>query len=219
MATIRIPSSSSPALATLTMLAAILCTAVVDVLVSAQVPAPAPAPGSSLVSECFDVLTTAADCIDYLSPGSNLTDPGKACCKETHQLIKSIPHGGFCLCELLAHPELSPLPVDVSQAWKLSSRCGIPKSPSDLCRSLGVAVKAPPGLLSSTASPPGLVPTTSPPAQVLPTPVPAPGPSPPSHAAPPPSGATTTTTSRSVGQYLSLAIFFVGLISYFNPTI
>ncbi|KAL9267114.1 Non-specific lipid transfer protein GPI-anchored 4-like protein [Drosera capensis] len=185
----------------------------VPVPVSPSVPVPGPGPVSPIVPgpapgpsgpDCVSILSNAVDCIDYLTPGNTSSDPGAACCNETNQLLK-FDGGGYCLCELLANPDESPLPVSVTQAWKLPNRCGISGSPAVLCSLIGVHVTAPPGI-APTASPPAPEPSVSP----------APTVNPPSPAAPPPSGASATSIGlfalafsvASVSSLLSSHMFF-----------
>ncbi|GAB2214813.1 hypothetical protein Droror1_Dr00019177 [Drosera rotundifolia] len=191
--------------------------------VSPIVPGPTPAPSGP---DCLLILSNAGDCIEYLTPGNTSSDPGAACCNETNQLF-TIEYGGYCLCELLADPEASPLPVDVTQAWKLPNRCGISAgSPDALCRLLGIHVTAPPGI-APTASPPAPEPSVSPAPTVNPPSPPAPPPPPsapepsvspaptvnppsPPAAPPPPSGCASATSiglftlAFSVASVLSL---------------
>ncbi|KAL9258049.1 Non-specific lipid transfer protein GPI-anchored 11-like protein [Drosera capensis] len=160
--------------------------------VSPSVPAPGPSG-----PDCISILSNAVDCIDYLTPGNTSSDPGAACCNETNQLL-NVDDGGYCLCELLANPDASPLLVSVTQAWKLPNRCGISGSPAALCSLIGIHVTTPPGI-APTASPPAPEPSVSP-ATTL---------NPPPPSAPPPSGASAMsiglfTLAFSVASALSL---------------
>ncbi|CDP19121.1 unnamed protein product [Coffea canephora] len=107
------------------------------------------APGPAL--DCFSYLLNLSDCLTYVGAGSTQTKPDKACCPELAHLVETQP---VCLCELLAHPERSPSPIDVPKAKGLPAICKVDASPS-LCSVLGVPVGAPapaPAPASASAS-------------------------------------------------------------------
>nr|XP_027104067.1 non-specific lipid transfer protein GPI-anchored 2-like [Coffea arabica] len=95
------------------------------------------APGPAL--DCVSYLLNLSDCLTYVEAGSNQTKPDKACCPELAHLVETQP---VCLCQLLAHPERSPLPIDLPKAKGLPAKCKVDASPS-LCSVLGVPVGAP----------------------------------------------------------------------------
>ncbi|CAI9106018.1 OLC1v1005068C3 [Oldenlandia corymbosa var. corymbosa] len=99
---------------------------------------PAPAPGP----DCMAYLLNLSDCLSYVQQGSNLTKPEKPCCPEVKNLVNDQP---ICLCELLAHPDQSPIPIDVPRAFGLPSVCKIdlPFTPASGCSLLGVPIAAP----------------------------------------------------------------------------
>ncbi|KAK4772472.1 hypothetical protein SAY86_014247 [Trapa natans] len=97
---------------------------------------PAPPPGS----DCLTILFNVSDCLNFVSPESNLTKPDEPCCPELAGLIESSP---YCLCKLLGDPESIGIDVDFNRALKLPSVCAIQTPPVSLCSFLGIPVAAP----------------------------------------------------------------------------
>ncbi|XP_027081493.1 non-specific lipid transfer protein GPI-anchored 4-like [Coffea arabica] len=154
------------------------------------------APGPAL--DCVSYLSNLTDCLSYVGAGSNQNKPDKACCPELANLVATQP---VCLCELLAHPERSPLPIDLPKAMGLPAICKVDASPSS-CSGLGVPVGAPaPAPASASAGGPlGSSPETSSPEGSASSPT-----------SPKNGGQSTTATQRHSLVGLAIALF----ISFF----
>ncbi|KAK4760550.1 hypothetical protein SAY87_005443 [Trapa incisa] len=116
---------------------------------------PAPPPGS----DCLTILFNMSDCLNFVSPESNLTKPDEPCCPELAGLIESSP---YCLCKLLGDPESIGIDVDFNRALKLPSVCAIQTPPVSLCSFLGIPVAAP---MASEPSEPSDAPMASEPSE------------------------------------------------------
>ncbi|CAB4313596.1 unnamed protein product [Prunus armeniaca] len=105
-----------------------------------EAPAPAPGPASP---DCQTAILGMADCLTYVTPGSNLTKPDKPCCPELAELVKDNP---ICLCTLLANSNSSNsvgIEIDVNRALKLPTVCKVQTPPPSTCALLGIPVGAP----------------------------------------------------------------------------
>lgn len=100
--------------------------------VTAQSPAPetAGAPSPAAGGGCFNALMNMSDCLTFVSDGSNQTKPDKGCCPELAGLYDSNP---ICLCELLGNPDSIGIKIDLNQALKLPSACGLDTPPVSTC--------------------------------------------------------------------------------------
>ncbi|KAL5576019.1 hypothetical protein UlMin_017718 [Ulmus minor] len=123
--------------------------------VLAQAPASAPGaagPAAPASVDCFTLLSGMADCLSYVTKGSNLTVPEKPCCPELKTLVDT---NATCLCELLAQSANYGLEIDLKRATKLPSVCKVDTPPISTCAALGIPVAAPGAPLASPAPSPG----------------------------------------------------------------
>ncbi|OMO77190.1 hypothetical protein COLO4_25284 [Corchorus olitorius] len=114
---------------------------------SAEAPAP----------DCLTNLLNMSDCLTYVTAGSNLTKPDKACCPELAGLVESSPQ---CLCLLLDKNATSSygIDIDMSKALNLPNVCKVETPPISLCSVInGSPVEAPTGSDAPMSSP-GLAP-------------------------------------------------------------
>ncbi|XP_027345509.1 xylogen-like protein 11 isoform X2 [Abrus precatorius] len=107
--------------------------------------AAAPSPGGS---DCFMVIANASDCLTFVEDGSNLTKPDKGCCPEFAGLLEGNP---ICLCELLGKPDSIGIKIDMKQALKLPSVCGLKTPPVSTCALAGIPVSMPPSMSDGIA--------------------------------------------------------------------
>ncbi|KAI3507635.1 hypothetical protein L1887_22624 [Cichorium endivia] len=95
--------------------------------------APMPmSPGSPMAMapapDCLTALANVSDCLSYVSIGSNLTTPDKACCPELAGLLES---NAICLCSLVGSAET--YGVDVNRALMLPGACKLEVPSLDAC--------------------------------------------------------------------------------------
>ncbi|KAL5575045.1 hypothetical protein UlMin_016744 [Ulmus minor] len=118
--------------------------------------APASAPGAAgpaaapASADCVTLVTGTADCLSYVTKGSNLTVPDKPCCPELKTLVDT---NATCLCELLAQSANYGLEIDLKRATKLPSVCKVDTPPISTCAVLGIPVAGAP--LASPGPSPG----------------------------------------------------------------
>ncbi|CAN8308026.1 unnamed protein product [Cochlearia groenlandica] len=85
-------------------------------------PFASPAPGPSN-SDCSNVIYDMMDCLSYLSPGSNDTKPGQACCVGIRSVMQYNPH---CICVGLATSNDMGIALNTTRALASPSTCNIP---------------------------------------------------------------------------------------------
>ncbi|OEL20015.1 hypothetical protein BAE44_0018969 [Dichanthelium oligosanthes] len=93
---------------------------------SQQAPAPAPAAGG-----CTILLAKAADCLQYITPGSPLNQPPEKCCTEVNSGVED-PAAVACVCGLLGGHTFG-LPLNLTRAAGLPVACGAPASSLGQC--------------------------------------------------------------------------------------
>lgn len=94
---------------------------------AATSPAPAPA------VDCAAAAASLADCLDYVSPGSTKTRPGKTCCGEVKAAVAN-PTLVDCLCALTSSKNL-PIPIDMKRVLALPGACGASNAAFSKCHS------------------------------------------------------------------------------------
>ncbi|CAN6335784.1 unnamed protein product [Urochloa humidicola] len=97
---------------------------------SQQAPAPAPAPAGG----CTVLLAKVADCLQYITPGSPVSQPSEKCCTEVNSGVKD-PAAVACVCDLLGGHTFG-LPINLTRAAGLPVACGSPASSLSLCNVL-----------------------------------------------------------------------------------
>lgn len=93
---------------------------------SQEAPAPAPAAGG-----CTVLLAKVADCLQYVTPGSTLSQPPDKCCVEVNNGIKD-PAAVACVCGLLGGGTFN-LPINFTRAAGLPIACGAPATSLSQC--------------------------------------------------------------------------------------
>ncbi|KAK3147075.1 hypothetical protein QOZ80_3BG0277750 [Eleusine coracana subsp. coracana] len=105
---------------------------------AATSPAPAPAPAV----DCVAAAASLADCLDYVTPGSTKTRPGKTCCGEVKAAVAN-PALVDCLCQLTGSKNL-PFPIDMKRVLALPGACGASNAAFSKCHiATGAPTKAP----------------------------------------------------------------------------
>ncbi|GJN41075.1 hypothetical protein PR202_gn00400 [Eleusine coracana subsp. coracana] len=92
---------------------------------AATSPAPAPA------VDCVAAAASLADCLDYVTPGSTKTRPGKTCCGEVKAAVAN-PALVDCLCQLTGSKNLS-FPIDMKRVLALPGACGASNAAFSKC--------------------------------------------------------------------------------------
>ncbi|KAA8522504.1 hypothetical protein F0562_013135 [Nyssa sinensis] len=110
------------------------------VAVSSQAPAPAPAADV----DCSSLIYNMADCLSFLSDGSNDTKPDDSCCSGFKSVLDI---DADCICEGLKSSASLGLELNMTQAMALPSACGI-SAPSLSSCLVSLAPGAPPAACS-----------------------------------------------------------------------
>ena len=98
---------------------------------AAQGPAAAPGPAAGISDECLNAVLNMSDCLTYVTNGSTVRHPDKACCPELAGLLESHP---ICLCQLLAGGADSyGVSVDYKRALALPGICRLTAPPVSAC--------------------------------------------------------------------------------------
>ncbi|CAO2173397.1 unnamed protein product [Urochloa humidicola] len=93
---------------------------------SQQAPAPAPVAGG-----CTVLLAKVADCLQYITPGSPMSEPPGKCCTEVNSGVED-PAAVACVCDLLGGHTFG-LPLNLTRAAGLPVACGAPASSLSQC--------------------------------------------------------------------------------------
>ncbi|PUZ54268.1 hypothetical protein GQ55_5G117300 [Panicum hallii var. hallii] len=145
-----------------TVLVAAVAVALAFAMAAAQGPAAAPGPAPGISDECLNAVLNMSDCLSYVTNGSTVRHPDKACCPELAGLLESHP---ICLCQLLAGGADSyGVSVDYKRALALPGICRLTAPPVSACAAFGVPIPA--GLVPAAAPSPksssGLSPSIGP---------------------------------------------------------
>nr|XP_029119598.1 non-specific lipid-transfer protein-like protein At5g64080 [Elaeis guineensis] len=81
-------------------------------------------------SGCDDVIPDMADCLPYVTNGSNVSSPGKGCCTGIAQVVAKSP---LCLCEALKEASQLNIAVNMTRALGLSKICKLNVPPISSC--------------------------------------------------------------------------------------
>ncbi|XP_024010200.1 non-specific lipid-transfer protein-like protein At2g13820 isoform X2 [Eutrema salsugineum] len=166
-----------------------------------------PAPGPSN-SDCSTVIYDMMDCLSYLTPGSNDTMPGKACCDGIESVLKYNPK---CICVGLQSSQSMGMALNNTRALAVPKTCKIPiAAPHCGASTPGAST---PGV--SPVSPSAGTPMTSPSSAESPTTSPSLAESP-AMTAPSPSSSGTTNLSVSTLTRVAVIISSMSYISAFS---
>ena len=87
--------------------------------------------GGTIDPACMTSLLNMSDCLSYVTNGSTVRHPDKACCPELAGLLESHP---ICLCQLLAGGADSyGVSVDYKRALALPGICRLTAPPVSAC--------------------------------------------------------------------------------------
>ncbi|URE44785.1 AAI [Musa troglodytarum] len=98
----------------------------------------APAPPPAL--DCTDAMLNLSACLTYAEAGSNLTRPGKGCCRGLASVVDTEP---VCLCQLIVDNDVFGVEIDTTKALTLPTACRVDAPPATLCAVLGVPIASP----------------------------------------------------------------------------
>ncbi|RRT66253.1 hypothetical protein B296_00007860 [Ensete ventricosum] len=79
---------------------------------------PAPAPPPAL--DCTGAMLNLSSCLTYAEAGSNLTRPGKGCCRGLAGVVDMEP---VCLCQLIGDDDVFGVEIDTTKALTLPTAC------------------------------------------------------------------------------------------------
>ncbi|CAN6330811.1 unnamed protein product [Urochloa humidicola] len=113
---------------------------------SQQAPSPAPSPAGG----CTVLLAKVADCLQYITPGSPVSQPPEKCCTEVNSGVKD-PAAVACVCDLLGGHTFG-LPINLTRAAGLPVACGAPASSLSLCNATPPTPAAPTGGAASKSA-------------------------------------------------------------------
>ncbi|URE44789.1 AAI [Musa troglodytarum] len=88
----------------------------------------APAPPPAL--DCTDAMLNLSACLTYAEAGSNLTRPGKGCCRGLASVVDTEP---VCLCQLIVDNDVFGVEIDTTKALTLPTACRVDAPPATLC--------------------------------------------------------------------------------------
>ncbi|ESQ38727.1 hypothetical protein EUTSA_v10028961mg [Eutrema salsugineum] len=170
-----------------------------------------PAPGPSN-SDCSTVIYDMMDCLSYLTPGSNDTMPGKACCDGIESVLKYNPK---CICVGLQSSQSMGMALNNTRALAVPKTCKIPIAAPHCGIIPGASTPgaSTPGV--SPVSPSAGTPMTSPSSAESPTTSPSLAESP-AMTAPSPSSSGTTNLSVSTLTRVAVIISSMSYISAFS---
>ncbi|XP_039047710.1 non-specific lipid transfer protein GPI-anchored 31-like [Hibiscus syriacus] len=168
---------------------AILSTLAVD---ASHHHATAPSPSSSTSTvDCSTLILNMADCLSFVSAGSEVSKPEGTCCSGLKTVLKSGPE---CLCEAFKSSASMGVSLNVTKASTLPAACKVSAPSSTKCAVSVTPAGAPDGQPSTTAG--GGAPTTSSESANEVAPAPAPG-----------------SSGSSVFSFSAGSVIFAGIIS------
>nr|XP_009420275.2 PREDICTED: non-specific lipid-transfer protein-like protein At2g13820 isoform X3 [Musa acuminata subsp. malaccensis] len=98
----------------------------------------APAPPPAL--DCTGAMMNLSACLTYAEAGSNLTRPGKGCCRGLASVVDTEP---VCLCQLICDNDVFGVEIDTTKALALPTACRVDAPPATLCAVLGAPIASP----------------------------------------------------------------------------
>ncbi|THU54320.1 hypothetical protein C4D60_Mb10t23840 [Musa balbisiana] len=97
-----------------------------------------PAPPPAL--DCSGAMLNLSACLTYAEAGSNLTRPGKGCCRRLASVVDTEP---VCLCQLIGDNDVFGVEIDTTKALALPTACRVDAPPATLCAVLGAPIESP----------------------------------------------------------------------------
>ncbi|KAL4304147.1 hypothetical protein GQ457_10G019510 [Hibiscus cannabinus] len=94
------------------------------------VAAPSPSSSSTPTVDCSSLILNMADCLPYVSSGSQVSKPEGTCCSGLKTVIKT---NGECLCEAFKSSASLGLTLNLTRASTLPDACKIPVSSFPKC--------------------------------------------------------------------------------------
>ncbi|XWS63174.1 hypothetical protein CRYUN_Cryun06bG0073200 [Craigia yunnanensis] len=97
--------------------------------------AAAPSPSSSSV-DCSSLILNMADCLSFVSSGSQVSKPEGMCCSGLKTVLKAGPE---CLCEGFKSSASFGVTLNVTKALTLPAVCKVSAPPATNCDSPGIS--------------------------------------------------------------------------------
>ncbi|XWS68323.1 hypothetical protein CRYUN_Cryun04dG0080400 [Craigia yunnanensis] len=94
--------------------------------------AAAPSPSSSSV-DCSSLILNMADCLSFVSSGSQVSKPDGTCCSGLKTVLKADPD---CLCEAFKSSASLGVTLNVTKALTLPAVCKVSAPPATNCASV-----------------------------------------------------------------------------------
>ncbi|KAK8568360.1 hypothetical protein V6N13_106283 [Hibiscus sabdariffa] len=121
------------------------------------VAAPSPSSSSSPTGDCSSLILNMADCLSFVSSGSQISKPEGTCCSGLKTVIKT---NGECLCEAFKSSASLGVTLNLTRASTLPAACKIPASSFPKC-ALSLVPTAAPGVQVQPSPIAGAPPTGS----------------------------------------------------------
>ncbi|XAR49440.1 hypothetical protein NMG60_11032653 [Bertholletia excelsa] len=96
--------------------------------------------------DCTSVVLNLADCLSYVSNGSDVDKPEGTCCSGLKTVVKTNPE---CLCEGFKNSAQMGVSLNMTKALALPSACHVPAPPLSEC-GLSLAPNAAPPVAAAT---------------------------------------------------------------------
>ncbi|KHG01671.1 hypothetical protein F383_20828 [Gossypium arboreum] len=113
---------------------------------TASAPSPSPSPSSSSV-DCSSLILNMADCLSFVSSGSEVSKPEGTCCSGLKTVLKT---DAECLCEAYKSSASLGVTLNVTKAMSLPALCKVSAPPTNCAISLTPA--GAPGMQPSTSA-------------------------------------------------------------------
>ncbi|GMJ06774.1 xylogen protein 1, glycosylphosphatidylinositol-anchored lipid protein transfer 31 [Hibiscus trionum] len=117
--------------------------------------APSPSSSSTPTVDCSTLILNMADCLSFVSSGSEVSKPEGTCCSGLKTVLKSGPE---CLCEAFKSSASMGVSLNVTKAATLPAACKVSAPSATNCAVSVTPAGSPDGQPSATA---GDTPTTS----------------------------------------------------------
>ncbi|XWS54480.1 hypothetical protein CRYUN_Cryun10bG0093100 [Craigia yunnanensis] len=110
--------------------------------------AAAPSPSSSSSVDCSSLILNMADCLSFVSSGSEVSKPSGTCCSGLKTVLKADPE---CLCEAFKSSASLGVTLNITKALTLPSVCKI-SAPSATNCAISLTPAGAPGVQPSTTA-------------------------------------------------------------------